>query len=246
MNGSSRRDLLSTAVVAGAALSASVAQAADQIPEPSRAPGVGGSIPSRAMSFARPKIQTFSTRRRRFRHPAQSQVFLRPTHVRQSSGGSTRQVTARERGFESDRRGEARLNAGGIRELHWHKQAEWANLSMGRRASPRSTRKAGTSSMTWGSATSGISQAGSLTRYKASVRMDANSFSSSTMATSTRTARFCSAIGSSMFRPRFWARISACRQPCSVIHPIRVTFTSSKRRSRAPWVLTSSWVRSPS
>ena len=43
----SRRDLLSTAVIAGAAMTASVAEATDQVPEPSRAPGVGGSNPVR-------------------------------------------------------------------------------------------------------------------------------------------------------------------------------------------------------
>ena len=41
----SRRDLLSTAVIAGAAMTASAAEATDQVPEPSRAPGVGGSDP---------------------------------------------------------------------------------------------------------------------------------------------------------------------------------------------------------
>ena len=41
----SRRDLLSTAVVAGAALTASAAQSADHVPEPSRAPGLGGTDP---------------------------------------------------------------------------------------------------------------------------------------------------------------------------------------------------------
>ena len=41
----SRRDVLSTAVVAGAAMTASAAGAADQVPEPSRAPGVGGTDP---------------------------------------------------------------------------------------------------------------------------------------------------------------------------------------------------------
>ena len=41
----SRRDILSTVVIAGGALtaaSASIAQAADQAPNPSRGPGVGG------------------------------------------------------------------------------------------------------------------------------------------------------------------------------------------------------------
>jgi oxalate decarboxylase len=53
-------------------------------------------------------------------------------HMRQSSGGWTRQVTARELGVSKDIAGvNMRLNAGGIRELHWHKQAEWAYMLYG-------------------------------------------------------------------------------------------------------------------
>ena len=53
-------------------------------------------------------------------------------HVRQSSGGWTRQVTARELGVSKTIAGvNMRLNAGGIRELHWHKQAEWAYMLYG-------------------------------------------------------------------------------------------------------------------
>ena len=53
-------------------------------------------------------------------------------HVRQSSGGWTRQVTARELGVSKSIAGvNMRLNAGGVRELHWHKQAEWAYMLYG-------------------------------------------------------------------------------------------------------------------
>ena len=53
-------------------------------------------------------------------------------HVRQSSGGWTRQVTARELGVSKAIAGvNMRLNAGGVRELHWHKQAEWAYMLYG-------------------------------------------------------------------------------------------------------------------
>ena len=52
--------------------------------------------------------------------------------MRQSSGGWTRQVTARELGVSKTIAGvNMRLNAGGIRELHWHKQAEWAYMLYG-------------------------------------------------------------------------------------------------------------------
>ncbi|MXP50469.1 cupin domain-containing protein [Pantoea sp. Eser] len=53
-------------------------------------------------------------------------------HVRKGSGGWTRQVTQRELGISTTIAGvDMRLNAGGIRELHWHKQAEWAYMTYG-------------------------------------------------------------------------------------------------------------------
>ncbi|WP_280954042.1 oxalate decarboxylase family bicupin [Mesorhizobium sanjuanii] len=55
------------------------------------------------------------------------------THIRLSGGGWTRQVTARELGVSKDIAGVImRLNAGGVRELHWHKAAEWAYVLYGR------------------------------------------------------------------------------------------------------------------
>ena len=53
-------------------------------------------------------------------------------HTRQTDGGWTRQVTQRELGISTTLAGvEMRLNAGSIRELHWHKQAEWAYMLYG-------------------------------------------------------------------------------------------------------------------
>jgi oxalate decarboxylase len=54
------------------------------------------------------------------------------SHVRLESGGWTRQVTERELGISRDVAGvNMRLNAGGVRELHWHKAAEWAYMLYG-------------------------------------------------------------------------------------------------------------------
>src|SRR3981189_2745599 len=54
-------------------------------------------------------------------------------HMRLESGGWTRQVTVRELGVSKDITGvNMRLNAGGIRELHWHKAAEWAFMLYGK------------------------------------------------------------------------------------------------------------------
>jgi oxalate decarboxylase len=53
-------------------------------------------------------------------------------HVRQEAGGWTRQVTVRELGISKNIAGvNMRLNAGGVRELHWHKAAEWAFMLYG-------------------------------------------------------------------------------------------------------------------
>ncbi|MBT9432841.1 cupin domain-containing protein [Candidatus Sodalis endolongispinus] len=53
-------------------------------------------------------------------------------HVRQSSGGWTRQVTERELGVAKTIAGvDMRLNAGGVRELHWHKEREWGYMLYG-------------------------------------------------------------------------------------------------------------------
>lgn len=54
-------------------------------------------------------------------------------HVRQQSGGWTRQVTHRELGVATTIAGvDMRLNNAGIRELHWHKEAEWSVMTYGR------------------------------------------------------------------------------------------------------------------
>jgi oxalate decarboxylase len=53
-------------------------------------------------------------------------------HMRLESGGWTRQVTVRELGISKNIAGvNMRLNTGGVRELHWHKAAEWAYMLYG-------------------------------------------------------------------------------------------------------------------
>jgi oxalate decarboxylase len=53
-------------------------------------------------------------------------------HMRLETGGWTRQVTQRELGIAKALAGvNMRLNAGGVRELHWHKASEWAYMLYG-------------------------------------------------------------------------------------------------------------------
>src|SRR4051812_40143004 len=55
------------------------------------------------------------------------------SHIRLERGGWTRQVTERELGISKEIAGvDMRLNTGGVRELHWHKAAEWAYMLYGR------------------------------------------------------------------------------------------------------------------
>ncbi len=128
----SRRNMLAAAAASGL-LSVANARASDEAPQPSRAPGVGGTDPHPGGMLRErqnpdlvnpPSTDSGTTPNLRF--------SFADAHVRQSSGGWTRQVTARELGVSTTIAGvNMRLNAGGIRELHWHKQAEWAYMLYG-------------------------------------------------------------------------------------------------------------------
>jgi oxalate decarboxylase len=54
-------------------------------------------------------------------------------HMRLERGGWTREITMRELPISTNMAGvDMRLNAGAIREMHWHKEAEWAYMLYGR------------------------------------------------------------------------------------------------------------------
>ena len=53
-------------------------------------------------------------------------------HMRLERGGWTREITVRELPISTNMAGvDMRLNAGAIREMHWHKEAEWAYMLYG-------------------------------------------------------------------------------------------------------------------
>jgi oxalate decarboxylase len=55
------------------------------------------------------------------------------THVKMREGGWSREVTQRELAASTTMAGvNMRLKAGGVRELHWHKQAEWSFMLAGK------------------------------------------------------------------------------------------------------------------
>jgi oxalate decarboxylase len=129
----SRRTAITTA--AGGLLTvtaAAAARAEDSIPQPQR-PGFGGTDPGpRNLMRDRqnpdilvpPSTDQGTVPNLRF--------SFSDAHVRLTPGGWTRQVTVREFGVSKSIAGvDMRLNAGSVRELHWHKAAEWAYMLYG-------------------------------------------------------------------------------------------------------------------
>jgi oxalate decarboxylase len=134
MDGITRRTILVATAAGGvfAASTAASAQTSEAAPQPMR-PGHGG---------------TDRGPRNLLRDQQNPDILVPPptdhgtlpnlrfsfsdSHMRQEPGGWTRQVTQRELGVSRDIAGvNMRLNAGGVRELHWHKAAEWAYMLYG-------------------------------------------------------------------------------------------------------------------
>ncbi len=133
-NPMSRRTMLATTAAGGVlgATSLAQAQSGTPLPEPQR-PGHGGSNPG-------PKnLGRIEQSPDIYVPPATDHGTLPnlrfsfdDSHMRLESGGWTRQVTARELGISKNIAGvNMRLNAGGVRELHWHKAAEWSYMLTG-------------------------------------------------------------------------------------------------------------------
>jgi oxalate decarboxylase len=132
MNDITRRNILAATAAGGLLAAAATAGADTNEPQPMR-PGHGGTDPG-PRNLARdqqnpdllvpPPTDHGTLPNLRF--------SFSDSHVRQESGGWTRQVTVRELGVAKDIAGvNMRLNAGGVRELHWHKPAEWAYMLYG-------------------------------------------------------------------------------------------------------------------
>src|SRR3981189_2782889 len=135
MDDVTRRTLLAATAAGGvfAAATAAGAQTGEPVPQPQR-PGQGGTdhgprnivrdrqnpdllVPPSTDQGTLPNLRfSFSD-----------------AHMRLASGGWTRQVTRRELGAATALAGvNMRLNAGGVRELHWHKASEWAYMLNGK------------------------------------------------------------------------------------------------------------------
>jgi oxalate decarboxylase len=135
MESTSRRSVLAAAAGVGllGVVSSAAAQTSETAVQPSRAAGTGGTDPG-------PQDPIRSRENPSILNPPKTDSGTLPNlrfsfadaHMRQESGGWTRQITERELGVSKNIAGvNMRLNAGGIRELHWHKEAEWAFMLYG-------------------------------------------------------------------------------------------------------------------
>jgi oxalate decarboxylase len=134
MNPISRRDMLAATAAGGlvTVATAAMAQTGEPLPQPQRgADGGTNPGPSNLMLdnqnpdlLVPPSTDHGTLPNLRF--------SFSDAHMRLETGGWTRQVTVRELGIATTLAGvNMRLNAGGVRELHWHKAAEWAYMLYG-------------------------------------------------------------------------------------------------------------------
>ncbi|MBO0717319.1 MAG: cupin domain-containing protein, partial [Rhizobiales bacterium] len=124
-----RRSLLAGAMV----LSASAAAAQDKTTQP-----IEG---KKGATILGPRDPTRENENRDFMQPPDTDHGALPnlrysfsdTHIKMRDGGWSREVTARELPAAKTIAGvNMRLTAGGVRELHWHKEAEWAFMLAGK------------------------------------------------------------------------------------------------------------------
>lgn len=128
-----RRDALVTLTAGGLAAAASTsAFAQEAVPQPRRA-GAGGDDPgprSVARDLQNPDILNQPITDSGTLPNLRFSFADAPT--KQYSVGWTRQITVRELGISKMVAGvDMRLNAGGVREMHWHKEGEWAYMLYG-------------------------------------------------------------------------------------------------------------------
>src|SRR5882757_7994846 len=129
-----RRTLLAATAASGVltALTTAGAQTSEPPPQPQR-PGHGGTDPGpRNVARDRQNPDLLVPPSTDHGTLPNLRFSFADAHMRLESGGWTRQVTVRELGISKSVAGvNMRLNAGGVRELHWHKAAEWAYMLYG-------------------------------------------------------------------------------------------------------------------
>src|ERR1700739_4242780 len=134
MDDVTRRTLLAATAAGGVLTAARVAGAqSEPVPQPQR-PGHGGTDPGpRNVIRDRQNPDLLNPPATDHGTLPNLRFSFADAHVRQETGGWTRQITVRELGVSKDIAGvNMRLNAGGVRELHWYKAAEWAYMFFGK------------------------------------------------------------------------------------------------------------------
>ena len=128
----SRRTVVAAAAGSLLTTAAASAQSGQAVPQPQR-PGHGGTdLGPRNVTIDRQNPDILVPPSTDHGTLPNLRFSFSDAHMRLESGGWTRQVTARELGVSKDIAGvNMRLNAGGVRELHWHKAAEWAYMLYG-------------------------------------------------------------------------------------------------------------------
>jgi oxalate decarboxylase len=130
----SRRNMLAAAAAGGFLTAATVAnaQSIDSVPQPRR-PGHGGTDPG-PRNILRDKQNPDILVPPATDHGTLPNLrfSFSDAHMRQETAGWARQITVRELGISKTIAGvDMRLNAGGVRELHWHTAGEWAYMLYG-------------------------------------------------------------------------------------------------------------------
>jgi oxalate decarboxylase len=130
----SRRSMLAVTAAGGALTLAQAAnaQADDSIPQPQRAGRGGFDRGPRNLARDRQNPDLLTPPSTDHGTLPNLRFSFSDAHMRMESGGWTRQITVRELGISKNIAGvNMRLNAGGVRELHWHKAAEWSYMLSG-------------------------------------------------------------------------------------------------------------------
>src|SRR4030081_2173417 len=134
MDDITRRTMLAATAAGGilAAASAAGAETNEPIPQPQRS-GEGGTDPGpRNLARDRQNPDLLVPPSTDHGTLPNLRFSFADAHTRLEPGGWTRQITQRELGISKNIAGvNMRLNAGGVRELHWHKAAEWAYMLYG-------------------------------------------------------------------------------------------------------------------
>jgi oxalate decarboxylase len=128
-----RREFLAGAAVAAAAVGADAARAAAEDPVPMRADEGASILGPRNVELERQNPDLLAPPSTDAGTIPNLKFSFDAAHNRLTHGGWAREVTARELPIATQIAAvNMRLDPGGIRELHWHKAAEWAIMLAGR------------------------------------------------------------------------------------------------------------------